>query len=500
MSRTITRDHDLEAQLKAALSGKYDEILPFDKSGGMGSVYLGQHRELKGWDLIKVLKPELASDPEYVNRFLREGRILKEIGRTCDQIPMIYDLHDRRELGLLFMTMQYIEGQSLAERIQQGPLDLDLVRTICRDILIALDEAHKRKIVHRDVKPANIVIDARGKVVLVDFGIAKELDKPGETRPELTIGTTEYMSPEQLMGQRLDARSDLYSFGCVLYECVTGKRLFPSDRTEGGIEDRFCLPDPIGKASIPNCPDHLAAVIRTLVARDPERRPESAREVMQQLGLEATTRRRLEWTRPRVVWAAGIVVAGLAVATIVGLDREPPPGEAPPARERATEAVDLSGTPRLPDQSGFDERGSNREPPDAPATHQPVIESGWGVSTQRQPELPGIDAAGHQPSGDEGPLVETFDPDPVVGDFRYHVRVIGRRGHRGGFMSVEGTDVLQTADQDFSGVLSSRTEGDTLWFTLTNSAQGYRHRQPVVVKLDGVVDVVFDMSRFANDW
>jgi len=212
-------------------------------AGGMGEVYCARDTTLNRDVAIKVLLPLVASDPDRLARLGREAQILAALNHP--NIAAIYGLEEGE--GARALVMELVEGPTLAERIATGAIPIDEALLIAQQIAEALDAAHERGIIHRDLKPANIKITPDGVVKVLDFGLAKAggIDSPGSdltqsptltvahTREGLLLGTPAYMSPEQTRGKTVDKRTDIWAFGCVLYEMLTARRPFtgemPSD-------------------------------------------------------------------------------------------------------------------------------------------------------------------------------------------------------------------------------------------------------------------------------
>jgi serine/threonine-protein kinase len=206
--------------------------------GGMGQVFKAEHVRMKRTCAIKVLRPNLSGDPEATQRFQREAENASQLSHP--NVAQIYDFgeHD----GLVYLAMEYIAGESLAALLQREPaVHPDIAADIIAQSAAALEAAHARGVLHRDVKPDNIMLgrnaDGTYQVKLVDFGIARAMTSEEQrvTRTGLVIGTPEFMSPEQIAGEELDARSDLYALALVAFQCVTGKEAFPSTSSKQNL-------------------------------------------------------------------------------------------------------------------------------------------------------------------------------------------------------------------------------------------------------------------------
>jgi serine/threonine protein kinase/Tfp pilus assembly protein PilF len=201
-------------------------------SGGMGVVYKAEDLKLGRRIALKFLPPELTRDPDAKARFIQEARAASSIQHK--NICVVHDI-DETEDGLLFICMELLDGKTLRERIEDGPLPLDECIQITSQVAEALERAHAGGIVHRDIKPANIIITVDGTVKILDFGLAKVAGRGLQTKAGAALGTVAYMSPEQTLGESVDHRTDLWSLGVVLYEMLTGRRPF------GGEYDQATL-------------------------------------------------------------------------------------------------------------------------------------------------------------------------------------------------------------------------------------------------------------------
>lgn len=263
-------------RLRRALAPDYD-ILEMIAGGGMGVVFAARHRRLDRKVAIKILRPELATAVA-AERFLAEGRLLARLSH-----PNILPVHDAGEAdGLLYYVMEFVEGETLAERLERGPLAPGDALHLARDLLGALSTAHASGVVHRDVKPANVFL-RRGRALLGDFGIARWREEQGQrfTLPGELIGTPKYMAPEQRDGAPATARADVYAAGLVLYEASVGKR-WPSDQEpEGGEWGRVPAP--------------LVGPLRKALALEPGNRWENAAAFAAELERRPFSRRKLVW-------------------------------------------------------------------------------------------------------------------------------------------------------------------------------------------------------------
>src|SRR5262245_40918687 len=250
-------------------------------AGGMGEVYLADDVRLGRRVALKILPPEVQLDKERLWRFMREARAASALNHP--NVATIYDVGEGD--GVHFIAMEYVEGQTLAEKIAPGPINPALLIEIGRQVADALDAAHLKGITHRDVKPANLMLTPRSQIKVLDFGLAKfsrhqerpvSADSyPSGTAPGIVMGTVDYMSPEQILGNEVDHRSDIFSFGVVLYEMATGRLPFPGS-TAGERLGRILHVDPESiHQSNPNAPRKLERIVRKCLEKDPSHRYQS---------------------------------------------------------------------------------------------------------------------------------------------------------------------------------------------------------------------------------
>ena len=256
------------------------EIVDLLGVGGMGEVYRANDRKLGRAVAIKVLPEEFARDPARVSRFEREARMLAAVNH-----PTIAAIYGAEEDGATrYIVMELVEGDTLAQRISTGPLAVADALRVGSQIAEALEIAHEKGVIHRDLKPANIKLTPEGKVKVLDFGLAKAMSIPfvgdmsrsptlvmSDSRPGEIVGTPEFMSPEQARGKETDRRTDIWAFGCILYESLTGKRAFTGETVPDAVGAILHLePD---WASLPaRTPDRVRELLRLCLEKDPGRR------------------------------------------------------------------------------------------------------------------------------------------------------------------------------------------------------------------------------------
>ncbi len=236
--------------------------------GGMGAVFLATHLRLGRKAALKVLLPGYADDSSFRERFIRESQLAASLEHP--NIVPIYDADERD--GILYLAMRYIDGHDLKHRLEQhGPLSPERALGLIEQAAAALDAAHGHGLVHRDVKPANILIGQPGDhVFLTDFGIAKRTSAPGLTQTGTFIGTVDYCAPEQIEGKPVDARTDVYALGCVLFHTLSGQPPYPNDSEVAIIHAHLLEPPPALSTVRPDLPPALDGVIVTAIAKYPD--------------------------------------------------------------------------------------------------------------------------------------------------------------------------------------------------------------------------------------
>jgi len=333
------------------------EILGPLGAGGMGEVYLARDTRLDREVAIKVLPEQLADDEERLRRFDREAKTLASLNH-----PNVAGIHGIDKDGdTSFLAMELVPGEDLQERIERGALPLDEALDVCRQIAEGLETAHEAGIVHRDLKPANVRITPEGVVKILDFGLAKpmgpnapnsgttsaQLDSALMTSEGMILGTPTYMSPEQARGRPVDRRTDIWAFGCVLFECLTGKRAFQGD----GFGDLIAaiLEREVDLRALPAA---TPLRVRELLARCFEKNARQrlreigeARIALERVGSEPGVPAASRSMRGPLGWASGALLGGLAVFATVRTE----PVEAPPPV--AVLGLTTSGSDRMPSAS-----------------------------------------------------------------------------------------------------------------------------------------------------
>ena len=265
--------------LGTLLAGRY-EILELLGRGGMGAVYKARDTELDRIVALKLIRPELARDPEILKRFKQELILARQV--THKNVIRIFDLGQAD--GVKFITMEFVEGQDLRSLLlERGKLPPEQAARIMLQICRALDAAHSEGVIHRDLKPQNIMLDANGRIYVMDFGIARSAYLPGMTQTGALVGTPEYMSPEQARGEKLTQQSDIFSLGVIFYELLTGKPPYHSDTPLATLWKRMqekATPPVVVDSTLPQA---LSDIVVKALEIEPQNRFATAGEMAQQL-------------------------------------------------------------------------------------------------------------------------------------------------------------------------------------------------------------------------
>ena len=313
-----TRGPSPEAlEIGTVLANRY-EIVRMIGEGGMGAVYQARDLQLSRIMALKVIRPDLAKDPEIVNRFKQELILARQV--THKNVIRIYDLAEFD--GIKFITMDFIDGRDLKTVLREkGKFEPRRAAEIIEQVCRGLEAAHSEAVIHRDLKPQNIMMDRSGKITVMDFGIARSIAPGGMTYTGALVGTPEYMSPEQAKGEELDARSDLFSLGIIFYELLTGDTPYKADTSMASLykRTREKVPPPI--ELVPETPKPLNAIAVRCLEIDKDKRYASATEILTDLelwlGPRPGTRIVAANKRP---WAAGAkwAAGGAAVLLATG--------------------------------------------------------------------------------------------------------------------------------------------------------------------------------------
>jgi len=328
------------------------EVLAAVGAGGMGEVFKARDTRLDRFVAIKILPAALAADPEFRERFDREARAISHL--THPHICTLYDVGE--EAGTAYLVMEYLEGETLAIRLERGALPLHDALTTAIQIASALDKAHRARITHRDLKPGNVMLTRSG-AKLLDFGLAKTagpvaggaaLSMPPTVPAQLTmqgtiLGTLQYMAPEQVEGREADARTDIFALGVVLYEMLTGKKAFDG-RSQASLMAAILEHEPSPVSALrPVAPPTLDLIVKTCLAKDPDERWQTAADIGRQLTwivegrlaspAEAATKPTRRPARTLIAGAALVLALALFVVSPIVVDHlREPAGQPSPVR------------------------------------------------------------------------------------------------------------------------------------------------------------------------
>src|SRR6266850_1820906 len=268
-----------QLQIGDVLGGRF-EILDVLGEGGMGTVYKALDREVDHLVALKLIRPEMAANPAILARFKQELLTARQV--THRNVIRIYDLSEVD--GVRFITMEFVEGRDLRKLLlDQGKLSPEQAVELIRQVCLALEAAHSAGVIHRDLKPQNVMQDKQGRILVMDFGLARSLASEGMTQTGALMGTIEYMSPEQAMGKHLDGRSDLFAVGLIFYELLTCKLPFKAETAVASLLKRNqerALPAAELDTSIPK---GLSDIVSKCLERDPNLRYQSAQDILADL-------------------------------------------------------------------------------------------------------------------------------------------------------------------------------------------------------------------------
>jgi len=313
--------------------GPYEILTPLG-AGGMGEVYRARDARLGRDVAIKALPPDVAHDTERLARFEREAKLLASLSH-----PNIAGIHGLEESGgAMYLILEFVEGETLAERLTRGALPVDDAIQVCAQVATAVEAAHEAGIIHRDLKPGNVMLKPDGTVKVLDFGLARA-DAGSASDPSLTssptithmatsagviLGTAAYMSPEQARGKSVDRRTDIWSFGCVFYECLTGRSLFGGE-TVSDVIARILEREPDWAALPENTPPRVRELLERCLRKDPKSRLRDIGDARLELAEAHAGAPGVEPSRPtparasRAPWIAAVAVLAVALAASIVL-------------------------------------------------------------------------------------------------------------------------------------------------------------------------------------
>lgn len=276
-------------------------------AGGMGVVYLGEHRLLGRLAAVKTIRPEIGADPSFERRFQLEARAIA--GLDHPSIVRLYDF--AREGDVPYMAMEYVTGRTLAELLSEtATLEAPVLFELLAPVAAALDHAHAHGVIHRDVKPANILVADDGRVLVMDFGLACLQDFTMATDPNCFLGTPEYVAPEQITGHPLGGTADVYSLAALIFEAVTGRRPFTGRSWIEVASQRLTGPPPVATGVAPG----FAAELAQAMSVDPAARPQTALELLERLAAAGTAGTAIPGDR-----RAGQATVGLTAISMASL-------------------------------------------------------------------------------------------------------------------------------------------------------------------------------------
>ncbi|MBI4908850.1 MAG: protein kinase [Acidobacteria bacterium] len=294
------------------------EIVKRIGEGGMGAVYVAEDREIGRKIALKVIRPDMASDPKILERFKQELILSRQISHR--NVIRIFDMGVEDQIK--FITMEYIEGRDLSDVMEDRRLSLQECVNIARQVLLALDAANSEGVTHRDLKPQNIMINTEGRIWVLDFGLARTMESQGMTHAGMVLGTPTYMSPEQASGEKADHRSDLFSFGVMFYEMLTGVVPYRAETILASLLKRTQVAPAPPISENPDLPEGLNQIVMKCLTIDKTQRYQKASEVLTDLDFVAASLD-LEKTQAVAAVQAGISTAAVVLPSMVGMPSAP---------------------------------------------------------------------------------------------------------------------------------------------------------------------------------
>ncbi len=503
------------------------EITASIGEGGMGQVFRARDTKLNRDVALKILPDAFASDPDRLARFTREAQTLASLNHS--NIAHIHGLEESGEVRAIIMEL--VEGEVLSQRIAQGALPLDQALPIAKQIAEALEAAHEQGVVHRDLKPANIMVRSDGMVKVLDFGLAKAIDPsaassaaavnaPTVTSPAMTVrgvilGTAAYMAPEQARGMAVDKRADVWAFGVIVWEMLTGRHLFDGATVSDTLAS-VLKTEPQWNALRPDTPTSVRRLLRRCLEKDRRRRLADAADARLEIddalsGAHGDVPLALAVSRRRglLVWASALMLAGLTVGAIVAWAARP----APVARETTRSLVSVAPTEQPVGVNPLEQRLGEPRPTRTSLSLSPdgktlVFGAIWGGVQQLYARA--MNQLGATPiAGTSGAQNPFFSPDgqwvgfwsagklqkvPLAGGPA--VQLCDAAAIFGASWGSDDTIVFATARN--GGLWRVSAAGGTPQALTTPQEGEYSHRLPHV--LPGGRAVIFTMSKGARRW
>ena len=450
------------------IAGRY-ELEKLVGSGGMSNVFRAHDRLLERTVALKILHEQYTRDEDYVERFRREARAVAQLTH-----PNIVTVIDRGEQeGRQFIVFEYIDGENLKELSNRGPLEVREAIRLSLQVARALSFAHERGLVHRDVKPQNVLLNDDGQAKVTDFGIARSLDVQGVTQTGTVLGTSDYIAPEQARGQKVDPKTDIYSLGVVLYELLTGAVPYPGDNFVAVAMRHVNEPVPSVLERRPDCPVRLDLAIQRAMSKDPDDRFESMAVFVDELeacdaelggrGDEGATmivpaarprrpkRARRQRKLPLVPLAlAALVAAAVAIGAFLLFDNGGDGGGTPDG-SASTQRVKLLGV------AGSDPFGDNAQEHDdeAPRATDGDPSTDWSTEQYQDFSKPGVGLVV------SAPRPVSLSRIILVSGGGFEAKIQASKSSNGGFKDVSG---------DFQQVDGRRTS-----FRVDTGGSDYRY-------------------------